>query len=181
MAHDQQRGDPVIGGRAMDVGPVDPEPADGLRAAVADSAGWAVLAIVVGVIVKLRRGAWPIVVAAAAYVVAAQIPVMWNRSSANTALELAQTMRYPPDSALVMAAALASCWPYQPRSGPARRNVGCTSGGCGAAVAVLVVVGMGAAALRSRGATTRLPSTCARRGLRCSPTPGARCSIRRCR
>ena len=103
-------------------------------------AGWAVLAIVVGVIVKLRRGAWPIVVAAAAYVVAAQIPVMWNRSSANTALELAQTMRYLPDSALVMAAALAPrAGRTSPGAGRHGGTSGCTSGGCGAAVAVLVV------------------------------------------
>jgi hypothetical protein len=102
--------------------------------------GWAVLAIVVGVIVKLRRRAWPIVVAAAAYVVAAQIPVMWNRSSANTALELAQTMRYLPDSALVMTAALALVLavPAPERAGTAERR-GALPVGAGAAVAVLVM------------------------------------------
>ncbi len=70
-------------------------------------AGWVLLAVVVGLILVLRSGAWPVIAAAAAYVVLAQVPVMWNRSSANTALELAQTMRYLPDAALVMTAALA--------------------------------------------------------------------------
>ncbi|GED96956.1 hypothetical protein [Gordonia crocea] len=70
-------------------------------------AGWVLLAVAVVVMVRLRRGAWPVIVAAAVYVVAAQFPVMWNRSSANTALELAQTMRYLPDAALVMTLGLA--------------------------------------------------------------------------
>lgn len=102
-------------------------------------AGWAVLAVVVSVIVKLRFRAWPIVVAAAAYVVAAQIPVMWNRSSANTALELAQTMRYLPDSALVMTAALALVLavPASERVGTAARGRALPVG-AGVAVAVLV-------------------------------------------
>ncbi|QKT09035.1 hypothetical protein HUN08_03800 [Gordonia sp. X0973] len=69
--------------------------------------GWLVLAVVIGAIAVYRRRALPIVAAAAAYVVLAQVPVMWNRSSANTALELAQTMRYLPDAALVMTVALA--------------------------------------------------------------------------
>jgi hypothetical protein len=84
-----------------------PSPPMGFASTGQIIAGWAVLAVVVGLIVRWRRGAWPIVVAAAAYVALAQLPVMWNRSSANTALELAQTMRYLPDSALVMTAALA--------------------------------------------------------------------------
>lgn len=70
-------------------------------------AGWLVVAGVVIWAVLRRHGAFAVLLAAGAYVVVAQIPVMWNRSSDNTALELAQTMRYLPDSALVLTAALA--------------------------------------------------------------------------
>ncbi|NNG96520.1 hypothetical protein HLA97_04535 [Gordonia araii NBRC 100433] len=70
-------------------------------------AGWLVLILVVGLIARYRPAGLMAVGAAAVYVFAAQIPVMWNRSSGNTALELAQTMRYLPDAALVMTAALA--------------------------------------------------------------------------
>lgn len=58
--------------------------------------------------VRTRIGAVAVLVCAALYVVVAQIPVMWNRSSANTALELVpQTPRHSPDSAAVLTAALA--------------------------------------------------------------------------
>lgn len=70
-------------------------------------AGWVALAVAVGWAVVRRRGSVPVIVCAGLYVVAAQIPVMWNRSSANTALELAQTMRYLPDAALVITIAIA--------------------------------------------------------------------------
>ncbi|MFT4200272.1 MAG: hypothetical protein QM634_06055 [Gordonia sp. (in: high G+C Gram-positive bacteria)] len=70
-------------------------------------AGWVVLGVVVGVIAWRRPRGLVVVAVAAAYAVLAQVPVMWNRSSANTALELAQTMRYLPDTALVITAALA--------------------------------------------------------------------------
>ncbi len=70
-------------------------------------AGWGVLVALVWWAVATRRGAVAVVVSAAVYVVVAQLPVMWNRSSANTALELAQTMRYLPDSALVITIAIA--------------------------------------------------------------------------
>ncbi len=64
--------------------------------------------VVVGVAaaaIVLRRGAGLVVAAAAGYVVVAQALVFWNRSSTGTALELAQTLRYLPDSALVIAVA----------------------------------------------------------------------------
>ncbi|MGB3301171.1 hypothetical protein [Gordonia sp. (in: high G+C Gram-positive bacteria)] len=70
-------------------------------------AGWAVLVAVVVLTSRNRRGAPAIWVFALGYAVLAQVPVMWNRSSDNTALELAQTMRYLPDTALVLAIALA--------------------------------------------------------------------------
>ncbi|WLP91932.1 hypothetical protein [Gordonia sp. NB41Y] len=81
-------------------------------------AGWVLAAALVVVAVRLRTGAIAVLICAALYVVVAQIPVMWNRSSANTALELAQTMRYLPDSALVLTLAAALII-----GAPARRDV----------------------------------------------------------
>ncbi|ANY22623.1 hypothetical protein [Gordonia terrae] len=69
--------------------------------------GWLVLAVVTWWAVARRRGGAVIVACAALYAVAAQIPVMWNRSSPQTAIELAQHMRYLPDTALVFSIALA--------------------------------------------------------------------------
>ncbi|MYR06508.1 hypothetical protein GTV32_09395 [Gordonia sp. SID5947] len=69
--------------------------------------GWVVLAALVWWSVSRRRGAVAVLVCTAVYVVGAQIPVLWNRSSANTALELAQTMRYLPDAAVVLTIAIA--------------------------------------------------------------------------
>ncbi|MBD1321316.1 hypothetical protein [Gordonia hankookensis] len=69
--------------------------------------GWVVLAALVWWAITRRRGAGAVLLCTAVYVVGAQIPVLWNRSSANTALELAQTMRYLPDAALVITIAIA--------------------------------------------------------------------------
>ncbi|WP_442350895.1 hypothetical protein [Gordonia sp. (in: high G+C Gram-positive bacteria)] len=69
--------------------------------------GWVVIAVLVVATVRARRGVVAVWVCAAIYAVAAQIPVMWNRSGENTALELAQTMRYLPDTALVLTIAFA--------------------------------------------------------------------------
>lgn len=68
-------------------------------------AGWVVVAGFAIWAIRTRVGALGVLVAVGLYVVVVQIPPMWNRSSANTALELAQTMRYLPDAALVMALA----------------------------------------------------------------------------
>ncbi|MBA5848277.1 hypothetical protein [Gordonia amicalis] len=84
-----------------------PSPPTGFPATWMIVAGWVVLAAVAGWAVTRERGAVPIVAFAALYAVAAQIPVMWNRSSPETALELAQHMRYLPDTALVFAIAIA--------------------------------------------------------------------------
>ncbi|MGB6246977.1 hypothetical protein [Gordonia sp. (in: high G+C Gram-positive bacteria)] len=70
-------------------------------------AGWLVLVALIVLTCRARRGVAPIWFFALLYAVVAQIPVMWNRSSANTALELAQTMRYLPDTALVLTIAFA--------------------------------------------------------------------------
>lgn len=69
--------------------------------------GWVVAALLVWWAVARRRGAAVVVACAVVYMIAAQIPAMWNRSSANTALELAQTMRYLPDTAVVFTIAIA--------------------------------------------------------------------------
>ncbi|MFT4395908.1 hypothetical protein ACLTEW_13330 [Gordonia lacunae] len=69
--------------------------------------GWLVLAGVTWWAIARRRGGAVIVGCAVLYAVAAQIPVMWNRSSPQTAIELAQHMRYLPDTALVFTIALA--------------------------------------------------------------------------
>ncbi|MGW5521132.1 hypothetical protein [Gordonia sp. NPDC003950] len=84
-----------------------PSPPMGFPAVWMIVAGWVVVAAFTVWAVRARRGVIAVLVCAALYVVIAQVPVMWNRSSANTALELAQTMRYLPDSALVIVAALA--------------------------------------------------------------------------
>lgn len=70
-------------------------------------AGWVLIAGVVLWTWQTRRGGSVIWLCVALYVVGAQLPVMWNRSSAATALELAQTMRYLPDTALVIAIGIA--------------------------------------------------------------------------
>ena len=82
------------------------------------AAGWAALAavLVVSVLRKHRIGAVWIV--AVGYAVACQVPVYLMRSSAFTALELAQTLRYLPDLAWVLAllAAVGLCAPNRPGS-----------------------------------------------------------------
>ncbi|MFT4125715.1 MAG: hypothetical protein QM662_05740 [Gordonia sp. (in: high G+C Gram-positive bacteria)] len=84
-----------------------PSPPMGFASIPMIVAGWLVVAGGAFWAVRRRAGAAAILVAAAVYVVGAQIPVMWNRSSANTALELAQTLRYLPDSAVVLTLACA--------------------------------------------------------------------------
>ncbi|WP_440712030.1 hypothetical protein [Gordonia sp. FQ] len=84
-----------------------PSPPMGFPAVWMIVAGWVLLAAVVVWTWQTRRGGLAVWAAAALYAVGAQIPVMWNRSSPATALELAQTMRYLPDTALVIAIAIA--------------------------------------------------------------------------
>lgn len=84
-----------------------PAPPMGLAPVWMIVVGWLVIAALVVTTVRARRGAAIIWVFAAVYAVGVQIPVMWLRSSENTALELAQTLRYLPDTALVFALAFA--------------------------------------------------------------------------
>jgi hypothetical protein len=75
--------------------------------------GWLVLAAVIAVSVARKEHARTLWLAAAGYAVACQIPIYLMRSSRFTAIELAQTLRYLPDLALVLAllAAIGFCAP----------------------------------------------------------------------
>lgn len=69
--------------------------------------GWVVLlGVVVATVARKRRVAW-VWAAAAAYVLASQAAMVLTRSSPDTAYELAQTLRYVTDSAVILAIALA--------------------------------------------------------------------------
>lgn len=80
--------------------------------------GWLVLAAVVTVSLRRKERIGPVWLAAVGYTVACQIPIYLMRSSEFTALELAQTLRYLPDLAVVLAllAAVAFCAPNRPSS-----------------------------------------------------------------
>lgn len=84
--------------------------------------GWAALAaaVVVSLLRKQRLG--PVWLVAAGYAVACQVPIYLMRSSAFTALELAQTLRYLPDLVVMLAllAAVGFCAPN--RAGSAWLN-----------------------------------------------------------
>lgn len=75
--------------------------------------GWAVLAAAVAVSVMRKRRLGVVWLAAAGYAVACQVPIYLMRSSAFTALELAQTLRYLADLVVVLAilAAVGFCAP----------------------------------------------------------------------
>ncbi|KAA0097776.1 hypothetical protein CIW49_16990 [Mycolicibacterium sp. P1-18] len=64
--------------------------------------GWLVLGAVIALSVARKEHARVLWVAAAAYVVACQLPIYLMRSSRFTAIELAQTLRYLPDLAVML-------------------------------------------------------------------------------
>ena len=80
--------------------------------------GWMALAAAVAVSTIRKRRIGLVWLVAAGYAVAGQIPIYLMRSSAFTALELAQTLRYLPDLVLVLAllAAVGLCAPNRPGS-----------------------------------------------------------------
>ena len=86
--------------------------------AVVMVSGWLALVavFVISLIRKQRIG--PVWLVAAGYAIACQIPIYLMRSSAFTALELAQTLRYLPDLVVVLAllAAVGFCAPNRPSS-----------------------------------------------------------------
>ena len=75
--------------------------------------GWAALVAAVAVSILRKRGIATLWLVALGYSVACQVPIYLMRSSAFTALELAQTLRYLPDLVWVLAllAAVGFCAP----------------------------------------------------------------------
>ena len=80
--------------------------------------GWAVLAAAVAVSVLRKQRIAAVWLVAVGYALACQVPIYLMRSSAFTALELAQTLRYLPDLVVVLAmlAAVGLCAPNRPES-----------------------------------------------------------------
>lgn len=78
--------------------------------------GWLVLGGALAVSLARKRRIGPVWATAAGYAVACQVPIYLMRSSKQTALELAQTLRYFPDLVVVLAllAAVALCAPNRP-------------------------------------------------------------------
>lgn len=83
--------------------------------------GWLVLAAVLAVSLVRKARIVPVWLTAIGYAVACQVPIYLMRSSKQTALELAQTLRYLPDLVIVLAllAAVALSAPNRPE-GPRR-------------------------------------------------------------
>jgi hypothetical protein len=81
--------------------------------------GWVALAVVLIVSLIRKRRIGAVWLLAGGYAPACQVPIYLLRSSRFTALELAQTLRYFPDLAVVLAlcAAVAFCAPNRPTSG----------------------------------------------------------------
>ena len=92
--------------------------------------GWLALAVAISVSMMRKRAVGVVWLVAAGYVVACQVPIYLMRSSAFTALELAQTLRYLPDLVVMLAllAAVGFCAANRPESqwlntSPRRRAV----------------------------------------------------------
>ncbi len=80
--------------------------------------GWAALAAALAVSLLRKRRVGVLWLMAAGYAVACQVPIYLMRSSAFTALELAQTLRYLPDLVVVLAmlAAVGCCASNRPQT-----------------------------------------------------------------
>jgi len=82
--------------------------------------GWVALTAAVAVSMLRMQRLGPVWLVAAGYAVACQVPIYLMRSSAFTALELAQTLRYLPDLVVMLAllAAVGCCAPNRPGPAP---------------------------------------------------------------
>ena len=102
--------------------------------------GWLVLAGMLAVSLVRKQRVGMVWLTAAGYAVACQVPIYLMRSSKQTALELAQTLRYLPDLAVVLAllAAVALSAPNRP-AGPRWLDASPTRAAVTAALAVLFV------------------------------------------
>jgi hypothetical protein len=80
--------------------------------------GWLALAVAISVSMMRKRAVGVVWLVAAGYVIACQVPIYLMRSSAFTALELAQTLRYLPDLVVMLAllAAVGFCAANRPES-----------------------------------------------------------------
>ena len=80
--------------------------------------GWLALVAVVAVSMLRKRHVGVVWLVAVGYVIACQVPIYLMRSSAFTALELAQTLRYLPDLVVVLAllSAVGFCAPNRPNT-----------------------------------------------------------------
>ncbi|WP_018178440.1 hypothetical protein [Jongsikchunia kroppenstedtii] len=107
--------------------------------------GWLVIAAIALWAWRTRVDAILPLIAVAGYVVGAQVVVLWQRSSAGTVLELAQTYRYLPDSALVCAFGLALIIAAPRRSGTATPRRA-TQLAVGVAVALAVIASVASTA-----------------------------------
>lgn len=87
--------------------------------------GWVALAAALAVSLARKRRLGPVWLAALGYAVACQVPIYLMRSSAFTALELAQTLRYLPDLVVVLTllAAVGLCAPNRTASGRLNASV----------------------------------------------------------
>ncbi|MEE2855450.1 MAG: hypothetical protein VX424_22685 [Actinomycetota bacterium] len=102
--------------------------------------GWLVLAGTVALSLVRKERIGPVWLVAVGYAVACQVPIYLMRSSKQTALELAQTLRYLPDLVVVLAllAAVALCAPNR-RAGPRRLDASPKRTAVVAVLAVLFV------------------------------------------
>ncbi|WP_242657587.1 hypothetical protein [Mycobacterium intracellulare] len=103
--------------------------------------GWLALGGALAVSLARKRRIGPVWATAAGYAVACQVPIYLMRSSKQTALELAQTLRYFPDLVVVLAllAAVALCAPNRP-AGPGWLDASPKRAVVSAGVAVLFAV-----------------------------------------
>lgn len=127
---------PALAGGPWDWERWIPSPPMGLAPVWMIVLGWVILGVLVVTSVMMRRGVAAIWVCVAVYVVVVQALVLWTRSGEHTSLELAQTLRYLPDTALVLTIAFALI-----AAAPSSRGTHSPVASAGRAPAIGVAVG----------------------------------------